>query len=149
MAKDCYPRFLRSQTYRDLLQQAKQRTKNQEAKKAWSGSASRWSIFVVKFMAENAREAQHTGAEQRAAGSWLGGLCRCCLEGKEERKGQRIGLKCVNAEGEQEAERRESGWQSNWRARGSRFHSCHMSCTSVPVPHCQSTRFWYYFSIFL
>ncbi|CAG14372.1 unnamed protein product, partial [Tetraodon nigroviridis] len=29
MAKDCYPRFLRSQTYRDLVQQAKQRTKNQ------------------------------------------------------------------------------------------------------------------------
>ncbi|XP_003974486.1 regulator of G-protein signaling 5-like [Takifugu rubripes] len=32
MAKDCYPRFLRSPAYKDLVQQARQGTKNQEKK---------------------------------------------------------------------------------------------------------------------
>lgn len=45
MAKDCYPRFLRSPAYRDLVCQAKPTTKApQQEKKAWIISVIQWSI---------------------------------------------------------------------------------------------------------
>lgn len=99
MAKDCYPRFLRSPAYKDLVQQAKQGTKNQE-KKVWMCKASRWSI---------------TRGQLHGWGSERGMANRCCIrelqaDAPRERGGRRMDSVCAPWKERREGEDRGSAF---------------------------------------
>lgn len=130
MAKDCYPRFLRSPAYRDLVYQAKPSataTKQpQQEKKAWKHSVSQWYIVSSHLNGwEGKRSAmqvlhheagrgcrQRLSWEQKSMGVW---------RSTEELKWKKnLCLKCINADDVWRAKKSESVtiWQSNRGAGG-------------------------------
>lgn len=127
MAKDCYPRFLRSPAYRDLVYQAKPCAKatkqSQQEKKAWNLSMSQRS--VVSGRLKGRQERHGVGAAswswtrlqtQRSSWEqwWTGVFCRRRLFQDEERLKRKVKwrkslcLKCVNADEVWDAKRSES-----------------------------------------
>lgn len=69
MAKDCYPRFLRSPAYRDLLRQAKPTAKpdkhHRPEKNAWAASAGQ--EMIVKQLPLKVLRSQKMGKLHREA----------------------------------------------------------------------------------
>lgn len=70
MAKDCYPRFLRSPAYRDLVCNAKPSAKAtkqpQHEKKAWNLSVRRWRIVRGRLMGWEGKRGMTLGAASRS-----------------------------------------------------------------------------------